>query len=407
MMARRRHSSTVWRHRVYQILDLGLAGDRFGQKIHWVLIALILLNVTAVVLESVPELTARFHQLFLLIEVVSVAAFTIEYVARLWIAVEYGPLEDHPAWKARLLHALSPGMLVDLIAILPFYLAWFVAADFRVLLVFRLMRFFKIARYSTGMRSLADAIYTERQALAACAGILSGLVLISASFMHLAEQVAQPDKFGTIPDAMYWAVITLATVGYGDVVPITAVGKFVASLTAVLGLGMVALPVGILATAFSEVIHRREFVVTWGMVARVPLFQGLDAEAIAELMRFLRSQTAQPGQVICRKGDKAHSMYFIAAGRVEVDVPGKNIELSVGDFFGEIALLTNVNRTATVRARTRSSLLMLDASDVHGLMERRPDIGKRLKDIAASRLPADALQTDGDLSTEDLKHHGE
>lgn len=406
-MAKRRHSSTVWRHRIYQVLDLGLAGDRLWQRVHWVLIALIVMNVSAVVLESVPALNERFHQLFLAIEIVSVVAFTVEYLARLWIAVEYGPLEDLPAWKARLVHALTPGMLVDLLSVLPFYLAWMIAADFRVLLVFRLLRFFKIARYSTGMRSLVDAIYTERQALAACAGILWGVVLISASFMHLAEQDAQPDKFGTIPDAMYWAVITLATVGYGDVVPVTMLGKMIASVTAVLGLGMVALPVGILATAFSDVIHRREFVVTWGMVARVPLFRGLDADAIAELMRYLRSQTVQPGQIICRKGEKAHSMYFIAAGEVEVDVPGKNVNLVVGDFFGEIALLTNVNRTATVRARSRASLLMLDASDVHGLMERRPDVGKRLRDIAASRLAADAVQDHGDLTREDLKHHGD
>lgn len=401
-MGRRSHRLGVWRRRIYQILDVGFAGDVLCQRIHWFLIALVLLNVVTVVLESVPSFQQQYKAEFMAIEVFSVAVFIVEYLARLWVAVEHGPLEQHSPWKARLLHAVSPGMLVDLLAILPFFLMVFISPDFRVLLLFRLMRFFKIARYSTGMRSLLDAIYAERNALAACAGILGGLVLISASFMHLVEHEAQPDKFGTIPDSMYWAIITLATVGYGDVVPITALGKLIASVTAVLGLGMLALPVGILATAFSEVIHRRDFVVTWGMVARVPLFHGLDAETIAELMRFLQSQTAQPGQIIVRKGEVARTMYFIASGEVEIDLPGKDVVLGLGEFFGEIALLGNARRMATVRARGRVSLLVLDASDVQGLMERRPDVAKRIIEVARERLGPDASGLKTDIIEDEL-----
>ncbi len=386
MQARREHGIRVWRRRVFQVLDAGFQGDRLSERVHRFLMALVLLNVTAVVLESVPSLAAQYEAIFLAIEHVTVAFFVVEYVLRLWAAVEHGPLHGHPAWKARLIYARSPGMIIDFLSILPFFLSVMIATDLRVMLVFRLLRFFKIARYSTGMRSLLDAVYTERRALGACAIILGGLVLVSASLMHLAEQHAQPDKFGSIPDAMYWAIITLTTVGYGDVTPITPVGKLIGSMTAVFGLGMVALPVGILATAFAEVIHRRDFVVTWSMVAKVPLFNGLDAGTIAEVMRFLRSQTAQPGQIIVKRGDAAHSMYFIASGEVEVDIPGGNIKLTVGDFFGEIALLANVRRTATVRAKTRTSLLVLDSADVHGLMERRPDVAERIHQIARERL---------------------
>lgn len=403
-MSRRPHALRVWRRRVFQLLDLGLAGDRLCQQIHWLLIALVLINVAAVVAESVPSVDERFHVLFVLIEAVSVAAFTLEYVARLWTAVEQGQLAGLPHWKARVVHAFSPGMLVDLLAIVPFYLSFFVAADFRILLVFRLLRFFKVARYSTGMRSLADALYTERNALAACAGILAGVILISASFMHLAEHEAQPDKFGTIPDAMYWAVVTLTTVGYGDVVPITPLGKMIAGLTAVTGLGMLALPVGILATAFSEVIHRRDFVVTWGMVARVPLFSGFDAETIAEIMRYLRSQTARPGEVIVRKGDKASSMFIVAAGEVQVVLRTGNVTLVAGDFFGELALLENVKRMADVRALTRVSLLVLEATDVQELMERRQDISQRIRTVAEARLAHARLKPEGDLTDEELQH---
>lgn len=153
--------------------------------------------------------------------------------------------------------------------------------------------------------------------------------------MHLAEHDAQPEKFGTIPDAMWWAVVTLTTVGYGDVVPITPLGKVIAGVIAIMGLGMLALPVGIIATSFAEVIHRRDFVVTWGMVSRVPLFRDLDADDVAQIMRFLRSNTAVPGEIIVRRGEIGHSMYFIAAGQIELDRPHhqKSI-LNEGDFLG-------------------------------------------------------------------------
>src|SRR5215212_4016001 len=160
------------------------------------------------------------------------------------------------------------------------------------------MRFFKLARYSSGLTSLLEAIYSERHALLATLLILSGLVLTMASFMYLAERDAQPDRFGTIPDAMWWAIVTLTTVGYGDSVPVTAAGKLLASLTAIMGIVMLALPVGIIATAFSEVIHRREFVVTWTMVAKVPVFADLGAAAVAEIMDLLQSRTVPKGDVI-------------------------------------------------------------------------------------------------------------
>ncbi|MSP33222.1 MAG: hypothetical protein EXR03_10485, partial [Pseudolabrys sp.] len=132
------------------------------------------------------------------------------------------------------------------------------------------------------------------------------------------EGKVQPDKLGTIPDALWWSIVTVGTIGYGDVVPVTAVGKLIAAATIFLGLILMALPIGIIATAFSEQIHRRDFIVTWGMIARVPLFAELDAGEIADIMQLLRAQLAESGEVIVRQGDHAHSMYFIAAGEVEV-----------------------------------------------------------------------------------------
>ena len=178
---------------------------------------------------------------------------------------------------SRLKYALSPAGIVDLIAVLPFWFALVLPADLRVLLVFRIVRFFKIARYSPAMRSLLDVLYSERRALFGCLVIALGSALVAAALMHLAEGKVQPDKLGTIPDALWWAIVTIGTIGYGDVVPVTALGKLIATGTIFLGLMMMALPVGIIATAFAEQIHRRDFIVTWGMIARVPLFAGLDA----------------------------------------------------------------------------------------------------------------------------------
>src|SRR6202008_4187347 len=206
--------------------------------------------------------------------------FSLEYVVRLWTEVEHPPWRRLGAILSALHFATSPAGLIDLAAVLPFGLSLIVAADFKAFLVLRLIRFFKLTRYSPAMRSLLEALYAERRALVGCFVILCGATLIAAALMHLAEGTAQPDKFGTIPDAMWWAIVTLGTIGYGDAVPITVGGRLVAGLTIFAGFLMVALPVGIVATAFANEVHRRDFVVTWSLVARIPLFSELNATQV-------------------------------------------------------------------------------------------------------------------------------
>jgi voltage-gated potassium channel len=205
---------------------------------------------------------------------------------------------------------LGPFGVIDLLAVLPFWLALIWPADLRVILIFRIVRFLKLSRYSPAMRSLLDALYSERRALTRCFVLFVGATLIVASIMHLIERDVQPDKFGTSPDAMWWAIVTLGTIGYGDVVPVTALGRVIASFTIFLGLVMVALPIGIVSTAFADEIHRRDFVVTWSMVARVPLFAELRAGEIADIMRLLRAQQVEPGAIVARRGEPAHSLYL-------------------------------------------------------------------------------------------------
>jgi voltage-gated potassium channel len=391
------------RRRLYQVLEQGPVGDGASVIVDRLLVALILINLAAVALESVPSLRLRYGLGFWVVEYVSLVVFTVEYGLRLWCAVEHGPYRDHSPLRARLKYALSPAGIIDLVAVLPFWFAVVLPDDLRILLVLRIVRFFKIARYSPAMRSLLDVLYRERRALFGCLVITMGTALVAAALMHLAEGKVQPDKLGTIPDALWWAIVTLGTIGYGDVVPVTVLGKFIATGTIFLGLIMIALPVGIIATAFSEQIHRRDFIVTWGMIARVPLFAELDAGEIADIMQLLRAQLAEPGEVIVREGETAHSMYFIAAGEVEVALKKERLRLGAGQFFGEVAVLRRVRRSATATALSRASLLVLAAQDLHALMSRDPRIAKRIKDVVEKRVGHDLTTPKGDIVAEEVK----
>jgi len=393
------------RRRLYEILEHGPAGDHAGRVVGRLIGALIVVNLIAVTLESVPALAGKYSFLFVAIEAFSLIVFTAEYLLRLWVAAEHAPYSQAGANAARVRFALSPTGLIDLIAVLPFWFAMLLPADLRVIAVFRVVRFLKLARYSPGMRSLLDVLYAERRALTGCFVILIGATLISATAMHLVEGRVQPEKFGTIPDAMWWAIVTLGTIGYGDLVPITSGGRLIAAATIFAGLIMIALPVGIVATAFAEAIHRRDFVVTWSMIARVPLFAGLNAAEIADIMRLLQARMVEPGDVIVRRGEPAHSMYFIASGEVEVELPPPRPKLRLGEghFFGEIAVLRRARRSGTITACRRSHLLLLDAHDLHALMERDPRIAERIHEIARTRLGRDLVSARGDLLPEELE----
>ena len=170
-------------------------------------------------------------------------------------------------------------------------------------LLLGVLPFFKLVRYSPAMRSLLAALHAERRALIGCIVILIGAVLTFASLLYAIERDVQPDKLGTIPQAMWWAIVTLGTVGYGDVVPVTPLGKFVSVFAIISGFAMIALPVAIISTAFADEVRRRDFVVTWGMLARVPLFSHLSAAEIADIMRLLRARTIEQGEILVRRGD--------------------------------------------------------------------------------------------------------
>src|SRR5215831_12398128 len=180
------------RRRLYEILEHGAIGNRIGLVVGRLLVVLIVTNLVTMALESVPALEAQYGPLFTAVELLSLVVFTIEYGLRVWVAAEHAPYRHLSRRKARWKFVSSPLGIVDLLAVLPFWLAFVLPADLRVILVFRIVRFLKLARYSPAMRSLLDALYGERRALFGCFVILVGAMLVAASIMHVIERGAQP-----------------------------------------------------------------------------------------------------------------------------------------------------------------------------------------------------------------------
>lgn len=246
------------KNRVYQWLEVSPATNRTSHLIHSFLMGLILSNVLVVILESVHALKAKFGREFFWFDVLSVGVFTVEYLLRLWVCTTH-PKYRSPLW-GRIKFAVSPLALIDLVAILPFYLP-FAHADLRFLRgirIFRMLRILKIGRYSDGFNVLGKVVREKRHHLAASFTVLFTLLIIGACTMYEVEHLVQPDKFSNIPAALYWATETMATVGYGDVYPITEVGKFIGALIAILGIAAFALPTAIIGAGFVEQIHARK-----------------------------------------------------------------------------------------------------------------------------------------------------
>ena len=390
-----------FRERLYELLEHDHLPHSLGSRFVRLIVAIIVIDVAVMVLESVPEYDARFGRMFTTIQVGALIVFALEYAARLWSIVGHSLRDVSPA-RARLDYACSSLGIIDLLSFLPASIA-LVAGERTMLVLLGLLPFMKLVRYSPAMRSLLAALHAERRTLVGCLVILAGAVLLFASLLYGIEHDVQPDKFGTIPQAMWWAIVTLGTVGYGDVIPITPLGKFVSVFTIVGGLMMIALPVAIISTAFADEVRRRDFVVTWGMLARVPLFSHLRAVEIADIMRLLRSQTIESGEILVRRGDVASSMYFITAGEVEIELPTQRVKLADGAFFGEIALLRRAKRSGTVTATRKTKLLALDAQDFHALIERVPALAAHLNETAKARLADTPDAQRGDLAPEEIR----
>ena len=310
--------------------------------------------------------------------------------AVLWACWAYFAFE----WAVRLRHAeqtqrvrayaLSGRGLVDAVAAVAIPLAILSGVEPKTAWLLAVLWVLKVVPGIPGLRQLRRVLVQESGPLLSVLVIFLMVLFLASVAVHFLERDVQPATFGSVPATMWWAVVTLTTVGYGDVVPVTVLGRMTAALVMICGLGVFGLWTGILATGFAAETRRDNFLKTWDSVSKVPFFAALGPSAIADVTHMLRTMDLPPRTTIIRKGQSGDCMYFLAAGEVEVDLPGKKVRLSEGAFFGEMALLGNNLRSANITTTRLSKLLVLDLVDFRMLMARHPDLAETI-DAEAKR----------------------
>lgn len=248
-----------FKEKVYDVLDYNPDCGPVEKVVTFGLIVLIIANVAAVILESEPWLSATYASFFAAFEAFSVTVFTIEYILRIW-SITVDPRYSDPA-RGRLRFMVTPLAIIDVLSVLPFYLPFIIPIDLRTLRALRLLRIlrlFKVARYSEALDSFVRVFRTKREQLLITVVVALILLIIASSLMYSVEHDAQPDKFPSIIGTTWWAMATLTTIGYGDIYPITPLGKALSGAIAVLGIALFGLPAGILAAGFIEEIQRKE-----------------------------------------------------------------------------------------------------------------------------------------------------
>ena len=369
------------RRRLYLLLDpeSGGAAARILRGVHHAMVAA---GIAIMLAATVARIRDRYGTALDIAFFAVAAFFAAEYILRLVAAPEAPGAAHHSAWYARLLWAVSLGGVFDGLGALPGVIA---LARGHIAALFGFIWIFKYIRYSPGLASLRRVVGNARDALLS---VLLGFTIVlfaAASLAYLLERDANPDGFGSIPAALWWAIVTLTTTGYGDIVPQTFAGRMLAGVVMVSGILVFALWAGILATGYADEMRRREFLRTWELVARVPFFRNIGASLIAEVARLLRPREYPARAVIVRRGEPGDCMYFVVDGEVEIQLQPQPVYLGPGQFFGEVALLTGEPRNVSVVASRPCLLLALDIVDFHELLGRQPELARIIREEAERR----------------------
>ena len=378
---------------IYRTLD-PRHSSRPAQAFRIVHHGLVVVGIASIVLATVPSIAEAYVVVLEAAFHLALAFFVVAYVLRVF-SIQAAPWAHplHPL-RDRLRWALSFAGLVDLLS------TWLVLAATLSTMVpesahlAAILWLFKLVPYSEGLSLLGRVIENTRSTLLSVLLCFAIVLLCAGTLAYVLERDVQPATFGSIPAALWWAVVTLTTTGYGDAVPVTPAGRFLAGMVMISGIAVFALLAGILANGFAEEVRRRDLMRTWDLVTQVPFFNGVDAEVIAEVARLLRPREVQPGTVIMRRGEPGDCMYFVVSGEVEIRLRPTPLRFGPGAFFGEIALVTGEPRTATAVALKFSVLLSLHLTDFRHLAARRPELTAAIRDEAARR----KAQSDGSLA---------
>jgi voltage-gated potassium channel len=336
----------------------------------------VVVGVCAMVLSTIDPAYDAAHRGITGVLWACLAYFAFEWAVRIRGAVQAG----------RGLAYLTSGRgLVDAAGAIAVPVALALGVEPRTAWLLAVVWIVKVIPGIPGLRQLRRVLVVESGPLASVLVIFLTVLFLGSVAVHFFERDVQPATFGTVPAALWWAVVTLTTTGYGDVVPVTLPGRIVAALVMISGLGVFGLWTGILATGFAAETRRDNFLKTWESVTKVPFFANLGPAAIADVTQMLRTIDLPPRTTIIRKGQQGDCMYFIASGEVEVDLPGKKVRLGAGAFFGEMALLGNNLRSANITTTRLSKLLVLDLVDFRLLMARHPDLAETIDTEAHRR----------------------
>ncbi len=279
----------------------------------------------------------------------------------------------------------SSAGIIDIMAVLPIPVALLAGVPANSAWLLASLWILKLATLVPGLAMLGRVIALEARALASVIVIFLTILVLSSVALHVLEGPAQPLQFGSLPLSLWWAVTTLSSTGYGDAVPASFLGRLIAGMVMVSGLGVFGLWTGILATGFAAEHRRRDFIRNWDLVTQVPFLKNLDPPAVIELTRLLRRLDLAERTVVVRRGRPGDCMYFIASGEVEVKVEPHPVRLAAGAFFGEMALLTGAARTANVVTTQPTTLLALEVADFHTLTAHHPELARAVAAEASRR----------------------
>ena len=339
-------------------------------------------GLSAMILGTSPTVGESGHRFLFGIVIVVWGLIATKFIFGFWTA---------PATPGRHAYLASAEGLIDLAAVFALPLGWLLTPAPSDALLFALIWALRYIRHTSGLTLFWRVMQRSSTPLLSIASLFVVIFLTAATLAYVFERNAQPEAFGSVPRAMWWAIATLTTTGYGDLMPTTVWGRLLAGWVMVGGIVMFALQAGIIASAFAEELQRRHFLHTWDLVTAVPFFQGLGAAAIADIVRLLRAREVAEGTIIVRVGEPGDAMYFIVSGEVTVQLTSEPLMLGPGSFFGEMALLFGMPRSATVTVNKPSVLLVLDIADFRELAGRRPEVvnlieieGKRRREANAA-----------------------